>query len=83
MASGLPVVVSSAGGASELFTDEIDALGVPPGQPQALAQALLRLVNDPSLRAALGQNAVRNAAARFSYLRLNDEVLQVYRSVMN
>ena len=46
MACSRPVVVANGGGASELFTDGKDALGVTPGDTDALAQAMDRLIEN-------------------------------------
>jgi glycosyltransferase involved in cell wall biosynthesis len=53
MACGLPVVGTAAGGTPELLREGAGLL-VPPGDPAALAQALEKLADDPSLRAELG-----------------------------
>jgi colanic acid/amylovoran biosynthesis glycosyltransferase len=55
MASGLPVVASRLSGIPELVDDGVSGLLVPPGDPQALADALRRLADDPVLRERLGQ----------------------------
>lgn len=52
-ALGLPIIASSVGGIPEHFTNDVDALLVPPGNPDALATALLRVVNDEALRQRL------------------------------
>ncbi len=62
MALGLPAVVSSAGGIPELVAHEATGLVVPPDDPTALAEAILRLLREPRTAAALG------AAARRRYL---------------
>jgi len=79
MASGAPVVASGISGIPELVEDEVGGLLVPPRDPQALTDALIRLHGDPALRRRLGQagrdkvvrefDLVTNAAAlaqRFS-----------------
>ena len=53
MACAKPVVAAAAGGAAELFQDGRDALGHPPGDADALAAAVGRLVDDPALPARL------------------------------
>jgi colanic acid/amylovoran biosynthesis glycosyltransferase len=54
MATGLPVVASRLSGIPELVTDGVDGLLVPPGDDEALAQALERLAADRALRRRLG-----------------------------
>ena len=82
MACGRPIVVSAAGGAVELFTDGIDALGFPPGDTRQLAVAIRRLVEDPALRARLGEAARRTAEARFDANRFGRELFAVYERVL-
>lgn len=62
MASGLPVVVSRAGGSEETVVDGESGLLVEPDDPAQLADALQRLHRDPALRqrlAAAGRRRVR------------------------
>lgn len=51
-ASGVPVITTEAG-ALKALVSEGEALMVPPGESQALAQAMASLLDDPSLAAAL------------------------------
>ena len=54
MARGCPCIASNVGGIPELVEPE---RLVPPGDPEALAQAILRLLNDPpSMKAAVERN---------------------------
>lgn len=52
-ARGLPIVTTTGGAAAETVPDGA-ALKVPPGDPRALQQALRRLMDDASLRKAIG-----------------------------
>lgn len=78
MACGRAVVAMQAGGAAELFTHDVDAVGAPPNDPGALCAAIRRLTDDPALRARLGEYAHKSAVARFSRSRLGPELLAVY-----
>ncbi len=57
MAAGKPVVASLVGGVPELVQHRLTGLLVPPGDPQALAQALAQLLGDPSLMDSMGAMA--------------------------
>jgi glycosyltransferase involved in cell wall biosynthesis len=57
MAAGLAVVATPVGAVEDIIRDGETGLLVPPGDVPALTDALLRLVNDPALRARLGSAA--------------------------
>ena len=63
MAVGVPVVSTWIGGIPELAVDEVTALTVPPGNSEALAAAIRRLVGDHALRERL-TSAARAAVER-------------------
>jgi glycosyltransferase involved in cell wall biosynthesis len=69
MSCGRAVVVSAAGGAVELFTEGVDALGHRPGNVDELATAIRRLVEDADLRRRLGADARATALERFGLER--------------
>lgn len=78
MASGVPVVATTAGGMAEVVRDGLDGLAVPPDDAQALAAAMLRLARDPDLRRRLGEEGRRSAVQRFSWDRVADQALACY-----
>lgn len=63
-AAGLPVVATRVGGVPQQVREGREGFLVPPGDPQALADALVRVVEDPSLRASLG-TASRDRAGEY------------------
>lgn len=68
MAAGRPVVAAMNldGDGPRLITESRCGLCVPPEDPQALAQAVLKLYHDPSLRQELGRNGRRYAEEHLS-----------------
>jgi glycosyltransferase involved in cell wall biosynthesis len=78
MASGRAVVAASAGGASELFDDGVNAVGHVPGDAGDLAAKLDELVADRSRRAALGAAAREAACCRFDPRRMAAEFREAY-----
>jgi len=75
MALGKPPVVTRVGGLPELVEDRRHGLLVPPADPTALAAGILTLVQDPSLRARMGQAARQRAAdfdIRTAVLRMEE-----------
>lgn len=78
MAAGTPVVASSLDGYRNVATDGVDALLVPPGDPDALGSALTRVLGQPALKAALVERG--NARADdFAMAALADEYVDIYR----
>jgi glycosyltransferase involved in cell wall biosynthesis len=69
MASQLPVVSSDLPAIRELVTDGVDGLLVPPGDVEALAAAIERLLDEPALRRELGVRARRTVTATFDIER--------------
>lgn len=81
MAAGLPVVASDIAGYRSLIVDGQEGLLTPPGQPEALAAALCRLLDQPALRQYLGRQGqlkVRN----YSWDHIVDKVLDVYQDTI-
>jgi glycosyltransferase involved in cell wall biosynthesis len=74
MAMGLPVVATSVGGLAEIIEHGVTGLLVPPGDPPALADAILSVLDSPELAARLGAGA----RAEVSLARLT----AVYRSAL-
>jgi glycosyltransferase involved in cell wall biosynthesis len=76
MAAGLPVVGSAVGGVPELLSDS--GFLVAPGDVDALAASLRRLVEDAELRARHGELARREAEARFDLPAFHRAYLDLY-----
>ena len=57
MAHGMPIVATRVGGVPEIVHDRVSGLLVPPGDAEALCQALGRVAGDAGLRARLGAGA--------------------------
>lgn len=82
MLSGCPVVASRVGGIGELVVECETGLLVPPGDAPALAAAVLRLLGDASLRAALATAGRQRALDRFSAGQMVRATEAVYASVL-
>lgn len=57
MACGCAIIGSAVGGIADVIADGINGILVPPGDANALAHAILRLLNAPELCKKLGMNA--------------------------
>ncbi|MCS7060312.1 MAG: glycosyltransferase family 1 protein [Anaerolineae bacterium] len=78
MACGAPVVCSNASSLPEVTGDA--ALLFDPYQPQHIAEACERVLNDPALQAELRARSLRRAA-RFTWAETARQTLAVYRQV--
>ncbi len=82
MAAELPVVASNIAGYRSVILDGQEGFLVPPGQPDALANMLVKLVANPKLRWKMGQ-AGRRQVEQYSWDRIVDKTLDVYTDTMN
>jgi rhamnosyl/mannosyltransferase len=83
MHCGKPVVATRLGTGVEYVTlDEVTGLLVNPGDEQALAQALNRLLADPALRTRLGEAGRRRVAEEFSVRRMVDKTVALYHRLV-
>jgi phosphatidylinositol alpha-mannosyltransferase len=76
-AAGTPVIASAIAGYSDVVTDGLDGVLVPPGDPQRLAEELQRAHHEPERLAAMGR-AARDSAQRYAWQRVADQVTRVY-----
>lgn len=66
MATGLPVIATQVGGNAELVRDGTSGLLVPSDDAEAMAQALIRIADNPASARAMGQAGRQAAEQRFS-----------------
>lgn len=82
MACGLPVVATAVSGNVEVISSGNDGLLVPPGSPERMAEAVLRLLEDRALGVELGTAARRTVEERFTWDAVVDRVLSCYDKVL-
>lgn len=82
MACGLPVVATRVGGNVELVDEQASGTLVPEGDPQALAAALLRYLDDHSLGVRHGAAARSIVEARFSLDRMVADYAALYEQAV-
>jgi glycosyltransferase involved in cell wall biosynthesis len=81
MACAVAVVGTRVGGIPEVIEEGVTGLLVPPKAPQALAEAVGRLLRNPDLRRTMGQAGRQRVLARFTVQKHTAEVVEVYRRV--
>ncbi|MDE2150290.1 MAG: glycosyltransferase family 4 protein [Gammaproteobacteria bacterium] len=82
MACGKPVIASRLDGIPETFGDGLHGLLVPPGEIDALTDAMRRLAADTQLRQALGAAGREHVRARFSQRDYAQRCLALYREIL-
>ena len=78
-----PVVVTDVGSIPEIVHDGRTGFVVPPRDTRALAQAIIRLLKDEELRKEMGENAYRKLKEDFSWERIAEQTIGVYRNVVD
>jgi glycosyltransferase involved in cell wall biosynthesis len=82
MACGVPVVSTRVGGVPFIVEDGVTALLVPPGDDTAMAAAMIRVLTDASLSAALSVAGDREVG-RYEWPLVREQWLSVYRQAMS
>jgi glycosyltransferase involved in cell wall biosynthesis len=82
-AAGLPVVASAVGGNKEVVREQESGFLVPPANPDALAQAMLRLSTMPeNQRRAMGEQGRQHVRSHYGLGRMVDRWEELYREVL-
>ena len=76
----VPVAASDVGGITEVAVDGKTALTTPPGDHGALADAMLRLIEDKTLAARLAEEGHRLVTERYTLEGMLDRMEAVYKS---
>src|SRR5436309_15546556 len=81
MACSRPIVATRAGGIPEIVEDGVTGVLVPPRDHRAMADAIVRLLNDPALRRQMGGAGLARVRARFTVDRMVAETAAQYARV--
>jgi glycosyltransferase involved in cell wall biosynthesis len=82
MSAGVAVIATAHGGPLEMIVDGETGLLIPPSDPDALADAIERLVSDPELRKAMGQAARERFKKRFALEPYLNRIQAIYDEVL-
>jgi glycosyltransferase involved in cell wall biosynthesis len=81
MALGVPVVATNRGGVSDIIRSREEGLLADPNDPEAMAVAVLRVLEDAELRETLIRNG-RKRAQDFDMVRVARHTASVYRQLL-
>jgi glycosyltransferase involved in cell wall biosynthesis len=79
-ASSTPVIASNVGGIPELIANGKTGLLVPPKNPQELAEAVLKVLQNKNMSSRLGKNG-RKKAEHFSWESITKKIEKIYLSI--
>ena len=82
MAAGLPIVATAVDGNAEAVNDDLNGFLTPPGDPQAFAEALLTLLEDPALAARMGQAGL-DRVDEFGARKMVRDIAALYEELLN
>lgn len=82
MACGCPVLVSRGAGVHEVLTDQVNAVLFPPRDPDALAEKIRALINQPGLRSEIARNGMKLARETYNWDRFGEQVEALCRGVI-
>lgn len=79
MSMGLPVIASSVSGTPDVVVDGQHGLLIPPESSEALAAAMIKLMDNPSLCESLGRNARGRVEESFSLEHVAQQYSELYK----
>jgi glycosyltransferase involved in cell wall biosynthesis len=83
LASGTPAVATDVGGVRSVVSDGISGFLVPSRDPKALAEAIARLLSDPTRARRMGLAGREYVRDRFHKDRLLKDIRQVYSELLS
>ncbi len=81
-AAGVPVVATRVGGVVDIIEEGETGLLVAPRQPDEMAQAILRILNDTSLSKAIVANAKKKLLEEYTLDHMASQTLAVYQELL-
>ncbi len=78
-ACGVPVVATAVGGVIDIIENAHTGLIVPPADPQAMAEAIIKIINDKALALRLAQDAYKKVQEKYSVELMVKDTITVYK----
>ncbi len=82
-ATGVPVVTTESTGARDSVVPEVTGLLIPPGYPEAIHEAAIRLLRHPELRQQMGQAARRWILQHYAESRVVGLTVEYYKGLLD
>lgn len=82
-AASKPVVASNIGGVPEVVEEGINGYLVPPGRPQPLAEAILKMLCDPAKMQSMGSAGYERVRREFTFEAQTEKLEAIYHQMIN
>jgi glycosyltransferase involved in cell wall biosynthesis len=83
MSCGLPVVATNIGGNNEVISSGLNGFLVPPRRPEEMADSILKLLADSTLRERIGRAARETIEKRYTWDKIADNIVKCYESLLS
>lgn len=83
LAVGCPTVATTVGGNKEIIIDDYNGLLAEAESPESIAEKVLVLLNDHHKSELLSKNAIEDSLSRFSPIKIAEQSLEYYKSVLS
>lgn len=83
LASGLPVVATAAGGIPEMIRNNETGILIPTGDPDAMAEGLLRVLRDRALGREMAERGKSLVAEKFTVQSMVRGTAEVYKAILD
>jgi glycosyltransferase involved in cell wall biosynthesis len=77
-----PVVVTDVGSIPEIVDDGITGFIMPPKNPEAWAEVIVKLLKDEKLRREMGENAYKKLKRDLSWDKIAEKTIEVYKKAI-
>jgi glycosyltransferase involved in cell wall biosynthesis len=81
-ATGIPVITTIATGSRDSVVPEVTGLLVPPGSPEAITEAVLKLLSEPARRRRMGEAARAWVTQHYAHQRVLGLTTAYYKSLL-
>jgi glycosyltransferase involved in cell wall biosynthesis len=81
--AGLPVIASNIGGVPEVVKDGVTGILVEPGDPEKLAEAILKLASDVELRKKMGNAGREFVAQNYRWENCLKQMIELYEQLIS
>jgi glycosyltransferase involved in cell wall biosynthesis len=82
MAAGLPVIATAVGGNPELVVDGVTGILIQSGDPNALAEGILRLETDRALAASMGRQGQERVETEFTAAQTTARYIELFEELL-